>query len=114
MNRLSDLLFFDIWVHGGSTDGRGRNEHGEAHFELKKKNTRKPLEKILMPSLSLWLKSDFDERVNLLSIQNSMDISKKDKKGMARWLELNENENLIMSHKEWNECNKHNNRTIQI
>ncbi len=114
MNKLSDLLSFEIWVHGGSTDGRGRNEHGQAHFELKEKNTRKPLGKILMPSLELWLKSDFDERVQLMKLENGNDISKKDKKGMARWLELNENENLIMCHNEWNECNKHNNRTIQI
>jgi len=114
MNKLSDLLSFEIWVHGGSTEGRGRNEHGEAHFELKEKKSRRPLGKIIMPSLEIWLKSDFRERIELMIVQNNEDISKKDKKGMVRWLELNDNENLINCHKEWNECNKHNNRTILI
>lgn len=114
MNKLSDLLSFEIWVHGGSTDGRGRNEHGEAHFEIKEKNTQKPKGKITMPSLELWLKSNFKERTGLMKVQNNDDISKKDKKGMVRWLELNDNENLINCHKEWNESNKYNNRAILI
>jgi len=114
VNKLSDLLSFEIWVHGGSTDGRGRNEHGEAHFELKEKNTRKPLGKIMMPSLEKWQQCNFNERVSLLKVQNGNDISTKDKKGMVRWLELNENENLILCHTEWNESNKYNNRTVPI
>ncbi len=114
MNKLSDLLPFEIWVHGGSTDGSGRNEHGEAHFELKEKNTRRPLGKIMMPSLELWLKSDFKERVELMRVQNNNDISKKHKKAMAMWLGLNDNENLINCQKEWNESNQHNNRAVQI
>jgi hypothetical protein len=114
MNKLSDLLSFDIWVHGGGAEEGGRKEHGEAHFELKEKNTRKPLGKITMPSLELWLKSDFKQRIELMTVENNIDISKKDKKGMVRWLELNENENLLNCHKEWNESNKHNKRTILI
>lgn len=114
MNKLSDLLTFEIWIHGGSTEGSGRNEHGEAHFELKEKNTRRPLGKITMPSLELWLKSDFKEKIEFMKVQNNVDISRKDKKGMVSWLELNDNENLLNCHKEWNESNKHNNRTILI
>jgi hypothetical protein len=114
MNKLSDLLSFEIWVHGGGAEEGGRKEHGEAHFELKEKNTRKPLGKITMPSLELWLKSDFKQRIELMTVQNNVDISKKDKKGMVRWLELNDNENLLICHKEWNESNKHNKRTIMI
>jgi len=114
MNKLSDLLSIEIWVHGGSTDGKGRNEHGEAHFELKEKNSRKPLGKIMMPSLNLWLQSSFKEKIKLMVVQNGDEITKKDKKGLVRWLELNDNENLIKCHKEWNESNKHNNRTFQI
>lgn len=112
INKLSDLLAFEIWVHGGSTYGSGRNEHGEAHFELKEKNTRKPLGKIFMPTMETWLNSM--DRTTLLKVQNGKDISTKEKKGMVQWLELNDNENLIMCHKEWNECNKDNNRTTQI
>ena len=114
MNKLSDLLSFEIWVHGGGAEEGGRKEHGEAHFELKEKKTRRPLGKITMPSLELWLKSDFKERIELMTVQNNVDISKKDKKGMVRWLELNDNENLLNCHKEWNESNKHNKRTIMI
>ena len=67
-----------------------------------------------MPSLDLWLKSDFKQRIEFMTIQNKDDISKKDKKGMVRWLELNDNENLLMCHKEWNESNKDNKRAIMI
>jgi hypothetical protein len=114
INKLSDLLPFDIWVHGGGAEDGGRKEHGEAHFELKEKNTRRPLGKITMPSLELWLNSNFKQRIELMTVQNNVDISKKDKKGMVMWLELNENENLLNCHKEWNESNKHNKRTIMI
>jgi hypothetical protein len=114
MNKLSDLLSFEIWIHGGGSEDGGRKEHGEAHFELKEKKTRKPIGKIIMPSFDLWLKSDFNKRIELLKVLNKADISKKDKKGMVRWLELNENENLIKCHKEWNESNKDNKRTLMI
>lgn len=103
MNKLSNLLSFEIWVYGGGSEDGGRKEHGEAHFELKEKNTRRQLGKIKMPSLELWLKSDSKQRIELLTIQNKVDISKRDKKGMVKWLELNDNENLIKCHKEWNE-----------
>lgn len=49
-----------------------------------------------------------------MTVQNKADISKRDKKGMVKWLELNDNENLLYCHKEWNESNKHNKRTIMI
>lgn len=114
MNKLSDLLSFEIWVYGGGAEDGGRKEHGEAHFELKEKNTRRSIGKITMPSLELWLKSDFKQRIELMTVQNKADISRKDKKGMVRWLELNDNENLLNCHKEWNEKNKDNKRTILI
>lgn len=114
MNKLSDLLPFEIWVHGGGAEEGGRKEHGAAHFELKEKKTLRPLGKIAMPSLELWLKSDFKQRIELMTVQNKADISKRDKKGMVKWLELNDNENLLYCHKEWNESNKHNKRTIMI
>jgi len=114
MNKLSDLLSFEIWVYGGGAEDGGRKEHREAHFELKEKNTRRSIGKITMPSLELWLKSDFKQRIELMTVQNKADISRKDKKGMVRWLELNDNENLLNCHKEWNEKNKDNKRTILI
>lgn len=114
MNKLSDLLPFDIHVFGGSTDGYGRNEHGPAHFELKEKSTRKSLGKINMPSLQTWLELSFDKRVDLMNVINGEDISRKDKKAIVRWLELDSNQNLINCQKQWNESNKHNNRTTPI
>lgn len=114
MNKLSDFLPFNIYVQGGSTDGSGRNEHGEAHFELKQKNTNKPLGKIFMPSLSSWTNLDFKKRIDLMKVHGGIDIATKDKKAMARWLELKDNENLIRCHTEWNECNKFNNRVTLI
>jgi hypothetical protein len=114
MNKLSDFLAFEIWIHGGGAEEGGRKEHGEAHFELKEKRTRNPLGKITMPTLEIWLDSNFKERIELMKVQNNVDISKKDKKGMVRWLELNDNENLLNCHKIWNESNKHNKRTVLI
>lgn len=114
INKLSDLLPFEIWVHGGGAEDGGRKEHGEAHFELKERKTLRPLGKITMPALDLWLKSDLKQRIELMTVQNKADISKKNKKAMVMWLELNDNENLLKCHKEWNESNKDNKRTIMI
>lgn len=114
MNKLSDLLPFDLYVFGGSTDGAGRNEHGEAHFELKEKNTRKSLGKIFMPNMENWVKSSSVEKLEMFTVNNGPQISKKEKIAIVRWLELNENENLKNCHKFWNESNQYNNRTIQI
>lgn len=114
MNKLSDLLSFNIYVQGGSTDGAGRNEHGAAHFELKEKNTNKGLGKIFMPSLDEWNKLDNKSRIKLMLVHNGADITSKEKKAMVRWLEINDNENLLRCHKEWNENNKFNNRVTLI
>lgn len=114
INKLSDILSFDVWVFGGSTEGRGRNEHGDAHFEIKEKNTRISLGKIYMPNMDEWKKSNFQAKVNLLKMQNEHLLSAKDIKGFVRWLDLNDNENLLLCHTEWNECNKDNNRTVRI
>ncbi len=110
MNKLSELLSFNIYVQGGSTEGAGRNEHGDAHFELKEKNSRKKIGKIFMPSLDIWIKSNRKDRMNFLTVDKGIDISKREKKIFLEWLEKDNNENLIRCHKEWNEANKDNNR----
>ncbi len=115
MNKLSDFLPFNVYVQGGSNHGAGRNEHGPAHFELKQKNTNKNLGKIFMPTMQTWTSSDFKARIDLMKVHGADDIPTKDKKAMVRWLEMDENNNLIRCHNEWNECNKHNtNRTTLI
>jgi hypothetical protein len=110
MNKLSELLSFNIYVQGGSTGGAGRNEHGEAHFELKEKNSGKKIGKIFMPSLDIWIQSNRKERITFLTVDNGIDITKREKKIFIDWLEQNNNENLLRCHKEWNETNEFNNR----
>lgn len=114
MNKISELLSFNIYVQGGSTEGAGRNEHGEAHFELKEKNSSKNLGKIFMPSTELWQKSNLKERIKLMTVHNGKEISKREKKVLVHWLEINNNENLLRCHSEWNEINKFNNRVKLI
>ena len=114
MNKLSDILPFDVHVFGGSTSGVGRNEHGLAHFQLKEKNTRKDLGKINMPSLNIWTTSTDKEKIEMLYVENGEDIPKKQKKVFAVWLCRNGNENLLKCHKQWNDSNKDNNRTEPI
>lgn len=110
MNKLSELLSFNIYVQGGSTEGAGRNEHGDAHFDLKEKNSGKKIGKIFMPSLDIWIKSNRKDRMNFLTVDKGIDISKREKKIFLEWLENDNNENLIRCHKEWNEADKDNNR----
>ncbi len=110
MNKLSELLSFNIYVQGGSTEGAGRNEHGKAHFELKEKNSGKKIGKIFMPSLDIWIQSDRKDRIKFLTVDKGFDISKREKKIFLDWLEQDNNENLLRCHKEWNEANKFNNR----
>ncbi|MBK7668784.1 MAG: hypothetical protein IPJ32_16480 [Sphingobacteriaceae bacterium] len=45
MNEPHELSSFYIDVRGGSTDGAGRNEHGEPHFHLLKRTQGKNLRK---------------------------------------------------------------------
>lgn len=111
MNKPSELPF-RVHVFGGSTDGAGRNEHGEAHFQLEEKNTRKSIGKILMPKLDDWNNADKKEKWKMLSIINDKDIKNNEKKQFAKWLD--ENNNLENCHNEWNEKNKHNNRVNYI
>lgn len=114
MNKISELLSFNIYVQGGSTEGAGRNEHGEAHFELKEKNSGKKLGKIFMPTKEKWISCNRKERIELLVVENGKQLSKREKKVLVEWLEINNSENLLKCHSEWNEVNKFNNRTQPI
>jgi hypothetical protein len=100
MNKLSELLSINIFVRGGSTGGAGRNEHGEAHFEIHQKNSNKNIGKIFMPKLNRWTVLNFKEKLLLLTIENGTDIPKREKKAIVKWLEKNENENLIHCYNE--------------
>lgn len=114
MNKLSELLSINIFIRGGSTGGAGKNEHGEAHFEIHKKNSLKNIGKISMPKLSHWNKLNFREKLSLLKIENGEDLTKREKKAFVKWLEKNDNENLKRCHNEWNRVNKDNNQAILI
>lgn len=114
MNKLSELLSIDIYIRGGSTGGAGRNEHGEAHFEIHQKNSRKNIGKIFMPELSKWINSNFKEKSFLLTISNGADLTKREKKALVLWLEKDNNENLKRCYIEWNRINKDNNQAILI
>ena len=114
MNKLSELLSIDIFVRGGSTGGKGRNEHGEAHFEIHQKNSNINIGKIFMPKLDIWLNSTFKDKLSLLTIDNGIDIPKREKKAMVKWLEKNDNKNLKCSYEEWNRINKDNDQAILI
>lgn len=114
MNKISELLSFNIYVQGGSTEGYGRNEHGEAHFELKEKNSGKKIGKIFMPSKEKWINCNHKERLELMIVENGRQLTKREKKVLVEWLENNNNENLLRCHSEWNEINKFNNRTQPI
>ncbi len=114
MNKLSDILPFEVHVFGGSTSGAGRNEHGEAHFQIKEKNTHKDLGKIFMPTLETWNNTDLKGKINFMTLYAGVDIKTKEKKIFINWLDRNNQENLIRCHAQWNESNKHNNRTILI
>lgn len=114
MNKLSDRLPFDVHIFGGSTSGAGRNEHGNAHFQIKERNTLKDLGKIYMPSLVNWQKSNQKEKIILMQLYEGQDIATKHKKFLIDWLEQNNNENLLRCHAQWNESNKDNNRTTLI
>lgn len=114
MNKISELLSFNIYVQGGSTEGAGRNEHGEAHFELKEKNSGKKLGKIFMPTKEKWISCNRKERLELMVVENGKQLTKREKKVLVEWLEVNNSENLLRCHSEWNEVNKFNNRTLPI
>jgi hypothetical protein len=114
MNKISELLSFNIYVQGGSTEGAGRNEHGEAHFELKEKNSGKKLGKIFMPTKDKWISYNRKERLELMIVENGRQLSKREKKILVEWLEINNSENLLRCHSKWNEINKFNNRTLPI
>ncbi|MEE9408110.1 MAG: hypothetical protein V3V28_08555 [Polaribacter sp.] len=114
MNKLSELLSINIFIRGGSTGGAGRNEHGEAHFEIHQKNSNKNIGKIFMPKLNRWSELNFKEKLSLLTIEKGADIPKREKKAFVKWLEKNENENLKRCYNEWNRINKDNNQAILI
>jgi hypothetical protein len=114
MNKLSDLISINIYVRGGSTGSSGRSEHGEAHFEVHKKNSGENVGKILMPKLNIWERANFKEKSSLLKVVNSKDISKRDKKVLIKWLENNDNENLKKCYEEWNRVNEYNKQAILI
>lgn len=114
VNKGISELPFNVYVHGGETGGYGKNEHGDAHFELKELNTNKLITKIYMSTLDVWNKSNFKERIKLLNSFNGRNLNKKERVKFVVWLSKNANANLIKCHNFWNDGNKNNNRTNPI
>lgn len=108
MNKPHELSSFFIDVRGGSTDGAGRNEHGEAHFHLLKKNTFEDFGKVDIPSVDSWRATK--NKMDLIKISGGP-ISKAEKKELVNWLDKENNINLCRLHDEWTLMNKYNNRT---
>lgn len=109
MNKPHELSSFYVDVRGGSTDGAGRNEHGEPHFHLLKKNTREEIAKINIPFIEKWNASN--DRIQLIQLESGF-ISKSEKKELVEWLE--KSNNLLRLLDEWTESNKYNNRVLGI
>ena len=114
MNKISDILPFNVHVYGGSTWGAGRNEHGDAHFTIKEKNSNKNLGKILMPSLEQWSSMNSSDRKSSITVQDGPQLKNKERKAFSEWLSINNFENLLHCHAEWNRMNEFNHRTNTI
>lgn len=106
MDSPSDKLPYTLHIYGGCTFSYGRNEHGEAHFTVKKNG--KTIDKIAIPKSSIWSSTELKDRGQLLTSENG-NISRKDLKKIAEWL----NDNWERCKNQWNEMNKDNlNRAI--
>lgn len=112
MSNLSDNISFSVFIYEGCTWGAGPNEHGEAHFTLKEKSTNKEIGKIYMPTKKIWQNSNFKEKINLLQVFEGEKINTKSRKKFVHWLD--NNDNLICCHNQWNYANKDNNRVKLI
>jgi len=114
VNKLSDILPFDVYVFGGETGSAGRSEHGDAHFQLKEKNTRRDLGKIFMPKLEFWKQANEKEKMKFVEVHSGPALSNRDKKAFIAWLDREDHKCLIESQELWNESNKNNNRAVLI
>ena len=105
VNKPHELSSFDIDVRGGSTEGAGRNEHGEPHFHLLKKRSRVELGKINIPDVETWKRAE--NKLKLIQVEGG-DITRAERKELIEWLDKDNCKNLHTLLKEWNERNKDN------
>lgn len=108
MDSPSDKLPYTLHLYGGSTYSYGRNEHGEAHFTVKKNG--KTIDKIVIPKSSIWFSKDSKDKGKLLKSEEGK-VSRKDLKKIAEWLD----DNWEKCKNQWNEMNKDNlNRAVLL
>lgn len=109
MDSKKDQLPYTIHIYGGSTWSWGRNEHGPAHFELKKDG--KPIDKIFIPNTKSWKAATNKRKIDLLNSKNGL-ISKKERKKIAEWLDSRNN--LARCQTTWNKNNKNNKERVMF
>lgn len=97
---------FYLDLRGGSTNGVGRNEHGEPHFHIILYAQKKDIGKVFFPSIS-----EFKNGKNELIFKT--EISKKDRKEITEWVFESSLKNLELLNNDWNLFNKDNNRLIK-
>lgn len=115
MNQLSELLNVDLYIQGGGTSSTGRSEHGHAHFEVKERNSKKKLGDIFLPTLEQWRSLDDRQKLRFIALSNPKGtISKRERKAIVHWLDIDNESNLISSIQEWNKVNKDNHRAFQM
>lgn len=109
MDSKKDQLPYTFHIYGGSVWSWGRNEHGPAHFELKKDG--KPIDKIFIPSTKSWNAANRKRKIDLLNSENNL-ISKKERKKIAEWLDSGDN--LSRCQATWNKNNKDNKERVMF
>lgn len=106
MARINDPKTYpvDIFVYGGNSYGKERNEHGEPHFLYEKKGKIKT--RILIPTLEEW---DISKKLKELDNVLPSNLIKE----LIKWLDEKNNDapeytNIQMMRLQWNILNKDN------
>jgi len=104
---------YNVYVYGGNSYGKGRNEHGEPHFYVYNKS--KKLQVIFkIPSTNQW-----KNKKELIIIENNFKNVKTVENIIIDWLDDNNEEQIKLTNLElirylWNTLNKENKNVYQI
>jgi hypothetical protein len=109
-----------VYVYGGNSYGKGRNEHGEPHFHfMDKMNGGKFKLSILIPSKLNW--SSSKDLIILPDDSTQIDWSglKKEKRMLIEWMDLKNTDEPDLTNYQairfsWNSSNKDNKNVRQI
>ena len=108
LKNMSGLNFSNFYldIRGGETGGVGRNEHGDPHFHVINKNSKKDLGKVEFPTVS-------DYKNNKTGLIFKADINRTQEKEISKWVFNSGLKNLSRLNESWKEMNKDNNRVIK-